>query len=155
LQHWDFSGDVDHQLSDLRVSDGDIEPGEEGDREKLCAEIRGMLQRFVASDFYERLCRATIMGREVPFLMPWANGTQILEGVIDVVYRLDGRLWIADYKTDMIAADQLAARAEHYGEQARLYVEAVRSCLREPVGGFEFMFLRHGVSISLSFEPEH
>ena len=110
-----------------------------------------MLQRFVASDFYERLCRATIVGREVPFLMPWRDGTQILEGVIDVVYRLDGRLWIADYKTDMIPADQLAARAAHYREQARLYAEAVRSCLREPVAGFEFMFVRHGVSISLSF----
>ena len=88
-----------------------------------------------------------MIGREVPFLMPWNGGRQILEGVIDLVYRLDGQLWIADYKTDMIPLDQVALRAETYREQARLYQAAVAQSLGEPVAGFEFIFLRHGVAV--------
>jgi ATP-dependent helicase/nuclease subunit A len=90
-----------------------------------------------------------VIGREVPFFMPWNGGQQIMEGVIDLLYRIEGELWIADYKTDMIPLDQVAARAEIYREQARLYQEAVIQSLGQPVAGFEFIFVRHGVTVTL------
>jgi ATP-dependent helicase/nuclease subunit A len=71
----------------------------------------------------------------------------MLEGAVDLLYRFDGRLWIADYKTDMIRPDEVAARADLYREQARLYREAVTQALGEPVAGFEFLFLRLGVTV--------
>ena len=74
--------------------------------------------------------------------MPWNEGRQVMEGIIDLLYRLDGALWIADYKTDMIPLDQIAERAERYREQARLYRMAVEQSLRAPIAGFEFIFLR-------------
>ena len=71
-----------------------------------------------------------------------------MEGVIDLLYRLDGELWIADYKTDMIPHDQVRARAETYREQARLYRTAVEQSLGTPIAGFEFIFLRHGMAVT-------
>lgn len=137
LQHWDFAGDPARQLAQL-------------DQPPLLPEaeaVRTILATFIDSPAYERLQRATLVGREVPFLIPWNEGRQILEGVIDVLYRLDGRLWIADYKTDMIPRDQVEARAALYREQARLYRRAVETALGEPVAGFEFIFLRHGLIV--------
>ena len=72
-----------------------------------------------------------------------------MEGVIDLLYHLDGQLWIADYKTDMIPLDQVNARAETYREQARLYRMAVEQSLGSSIAGFEFVFLRHGLAVEL------
>ncbi len=149
LQHWDFSGDVESQLAAVTVPSLGRDAQDERDQQALLDEIQQVLRRFAGSNPYARLRRATVIGREVPFLMPWNDGGQILEGVIDVLYHLDGQLWIADYKTDMIPRDQVETRAEAYREQARLYREAVARSLREPVAGFEFLFLRHGVAITV------
>jgi ATP-dependent helicase/nuclease subunit A len=58
-----------------------------------------LFESFLSSEPYKRLQRATVLGREVPFVMPLGEG-QIMEGVIDLIYRLDDQIWIADYKTD-------------------------------------------------------
>lgn len=147
LQHWDFSGDVAAQLAAITATSLAWE-GEDREQQSILDEIRTLLQTFAESAPYARLCQATVIGREVPFLLPWNDGRQILEGVVDVLYRLDGKLWIADYKTDMIPADQAPARAEVYREQARLYQDAVARSLGEPVAGFEFIFLRPGVAVT-------
>ena len=63
-------------------------------------DLTALFKNFLSSEPYKRLQRATVLGREVPFVMPLGKG-QIMEGVIDLIYRLDGRIWIADYKTDM------------------------------------------------------
>lgn len=149
LQHWDFAGDVEPQLAAVRVTSLARDVQDDRDQQGLLDEIRQLLRTFAGSDPYARLRRATVIGREVPFLMPWNEGGQILEGFIDVLYHLDGQLWIADYKTDMIPVDQVATRAEAYREQARLYRESVVRSLGEPVAGFEFIFLRHGVAITV------
>ena len=117
-------------------------------RGAMVEEVRDLLRTFVQSPVYERLRRATVVGREMPFLMPWNGGRQVMEGVIDLLYRLDGELWIADYKTDMIPHDQVRARAETYREQARLYRTAVEQSLGTPIAGFEFIFLRHGMAVT-------
>ena len=148
LQYWDFNGDASAQLALINRQSLVLEKErDEAAQAVIVEEVRDLLRAFVQSPVYERLRRATVVGREVPFLMPWNEGRQVMEGVIDLLYRLDGALWIADYKTDMIPLDQIAERADRYREQARLYRMAVEQSLRSSIAGFEFIFLRHGTTV--------
>ena len=147
LQYWDFRADAELQVAAITGASLALDEPETAARQAIVDEVQGLLQTFVQSPAYDRLRQATVIEREVPFLIPWNAGRQILEGAIDLLYRFDGQLWIADYKTDMIPLDQVEARADLYREQARLYREAVTQSLREPVAGFEFVFLRLGVTV--------
>ena len=150
LQYWRFDLDASAQLSRIDRQGLIFEAVEDtAEQEALVEEITDLLRTCIEYPWYERLKRATVVGREVPFVMPWNNGQQIMEGVIDLLYHLDGQLWIADYKTDMIPLDQVNARAETYREQARLYRMAVEQSLGSSIAGFEFVFLRHGLAVNL------
>ena len=70
-----------------------------------------------------------------------------MEGVIDLVYRLDGQVWIADYKTDLVSERELASQAAEYQVQARIYREAVSRCLGLDKVNFQFLFLRTGLAV--------
>jgi len=147
LQYWDFSADPERQVAAISEASLALDEPDPGTRQTMVDTIQTLLRTFIQSPAYARLRQATVVGRELPFLIPWNEGRQILEGAIDLLYRVDGRLWIADYKTDKIPLDQVAARADLYREQARLYREAVTQSLGEPVAGFEFIFLRLGVTV--------
>ncbi len=103
---------------------------------------------FFASDFYKRLRCATVLGREVPFVMPMGEG-QIMEGVIDLIYRLEGRIWIADYKTDDVTAEEAETRAGRYRSQAEIYSRAVATFIGLSSPSFQFIFLRPGIAIDV------
>lgn len=72
-----------------------------------------------------------------------------MEGVIDVVYRLDGKVHLADYKTDRVKDSEVAARAADYEGQARIYREAVSRCLGITDVGVQVIFLRNGKAVSV------
>jgi ATP-dependent helicase/nuclease subunit A len=110
--------------------------------------LTAIFERFLSSGPYKSLQRATVLGREVPFAMPLGEG-QMLEGVIDLIYRLDGRTWIADYKTDDVSAEEAQARADRYRSQAEMYSRAVESALGLSSLSFQFIFLRPGVAIDV------
>lgn len=149
LEQWDFTrpraeiGTVIEQTIDRAVAQ---------DHPQLVADVTENLttlfESFFSSEPYKRLERATVLGREVPFVMPAGEG-QIMEGVIDLIYRLDDRIWIADYKTDDVAADEIQARVERYRFQAESYTRAVASSLGLPSVSFQFIFLRPGVAIDV------
>lgn len=148
LERWNFRSDpaeLQDQIDQvLRVS---LAHDERKLTNLVQESLRRLFETFGRSALYARLREATILGREVPFLMPWGEG-QVMEGVIDVIYRRpDGTIWIADYKSDMVEAVDAEARAERYAPQAAIYREAARSCLGMPTVSFEFMFLRPGVSV--------
>ena len=107
-----------------------------------------LFKGFLFSEPYRRLQHATVLGREVPFVMPLGEG-QIMEGVIDLVYRLDDRIWVADYKTDDVAAGDVQDKAVHYRSQAESYSRAVASSLGIPSLSFQFIFLRPGVAVEV------
>jgi ATP-dependent helicase/nuclease subunit A len=111
-------------------------------------DLTAVFERFLSSEPYKRLQRATVLGREVPFVMPLGEG-QIMEGVIDLIYRLDDRIWIADYKTDDVAAEDIQNRADRYRSQADSYSRAVASSLGLPSLSFQFVFLRPGIAIDV------
>jgi ATP-dependent helicase/nuclease subunit A len=107
-----------------------------------------LFEGFFSSEPYNRLQRATVLGREVQFVMPLGEG-QMMEGVIDLIYRLNDRIWIADYKTDDVAAADAQTRADRYRSQADSYARAVASSLGLSSLSFQFIFLRPGVAIDV------
>ena len=113
----------------------------------IIAELYKTFDSFSASPAYDELRRATIIGREVPFVIPW--GEQVMNGVIDLIYREGDRLYIADYKTDKISEGEVAEKVRGYALSGEIYLEAVRRSLRQEVSGFKLIFLRLGRAIDL------
>jgi ATP-dependent helicase/nuclease subunit A len=148
LERWDFaldpSGLCAQVGSTLRSALGPEEQSYVGTVEDSANDL---LATFGRSEAYARLRSSQIIGREVPFIIPWGN-RQVMEGIIDLMYRFDGELWIADYKTDSVSADQAAARADRYRTQSEIYKVAVKQSLGiQP--RFHCLFLRCGVAIEL------
>jgi ATP-dependent helicase/nuclease subunit A len=149
LEHWDFTrprteiSTVIEQTSRRYVAQ---------DHPQLTADVTEdltvLFENFLSSAPYKILQRATVLGREVPFVVPLGEG-QMMEGVIDIIYRLDDRIWIADYKTDTVAAADVQARTDHYRSQADSYSRAVASSLGLPSLSFQFVFLRPGVAVDV------
>ncbi len=93
----------------------------------------------VVDGMLEGRCLATLAGlsgdivaRELPLLVPAGKGDPAVSailGVADLVYQRDGRLVVADYKTDAVSADEVSERAEYYRPQLELYARAVGEAL--------------------------
>jgi ATP-dependent helicase/nuclease subunit A len=114
----------------------------------ITEDLTALFENFLSSEPYKRLQCATVLGREVPFVMPLGEG-QTMEGVIDLIYRFDDRIWIADYKTDTVTAAEVQSRTDHYRSQADIYSRAVTSALGFPSVSFQFIFLRPGVAVDV------
>jgi len=117
------------------------------DVEFIKAEVLKILYNFIGSEAYKEIQNAQILGREIPILLRW-NG-QIMRGTIDILYKTDNRLIIADYKTDHVKPSDLQARAEKYQHQREVYVEAVKRCLKIDNPDFKLVFLRIGKAVSI------
>jgi ATP-dependent helicase/nuclease subunit A len=160
LQHWDFS-DAPENLREriAAVCRQDITEDRAGTMAEIERELQELLRTFTASEPYRELQRATILGREVPFAMPWPVSSSqssalspqscLMEGIIDVVYRLDGKIHLADYKTDRVQDSEVPARAAAYEGQARIYREAVSRCLGTTDVGMQLIFVRNGKAVSV------
>jgi ATP-dependent helicase/nuclease subunit A len=111
-------------------------------------DLTTLFRNFLCSKPYKRLQRATVLGREVPFVMPLGEG-QMMEGVIDLIYRLDDRIWIADYKTDEVVAEDVQIRVDRYRPQAEMYLRAVERALGLSSISSQLIFLRPGVAIDV------
>jgi ATP-dependent helicase/nuclease subunit A len=116
-------------------------------REATFEELRGIFSIFFRSRAFAELSSATILGREVPLLMPWDG--QIMEGVIDVIYERGRKLYIADYKTDLIGRDDLKRVVARHRWQAEIYWEAVGRSLQRKIAAFKVIFLRFGEAVEI------
>lgn len=148
LQEWDFTADpggLQQKLPSFVERWADAGP--ECDRRELQRELEQILTSFLSSPAYGEISSSTILGREVPFLIPWDG--QIMEGVIDLLYEKDGLLYLADYKTDQVQKKELAQHAENYRYQATIYSEAARRSLQRDVAGFKLVFLRSGEAFEI------
>ena len=114
----------------------------------MAESLRELFTTFGESDSYRRLRAADILGREVPFLMPWGDG-QVMEGVIDLIYSRGDTIWIADYKTDAVTSTEAKDRAEQYRTQSEVYKSAVRRSLGIEAVRFHCLFLRSGTAVEL------
>jgi ATP-dependent helicase/nuclease subunit A len=101
---------------------------------------RMICDRIAASGFYRDLCRAVLVGTEVPMLS--CRGGRSKEERADLVVRLSGQAagredgggehWVVDYKTGRREMDQ----EEAYLDQVREYVEILSAAWNVPVRGF-------------------
>ena len=149
LERWDFAAPPATLLDKIAPTvRWTLTPDQHELGPTIIESLRDLFTTWGQSDNYARLCRAEILGREVPFLTPWGEH-QVMEGVIDIIYRLDGDLWIADYKTDQVTAEEAPARAERYSQQAMVYRQAAAACLGTSSVSFQFLFLRPAVSVVL------
>ncbi len=148
LERWDFSQDPSGLFVQVAMAvHATLGPDEQSHAAEVAESVHDLLATFSRSEAYARLRSSKILGREVPFIMPWED-RQVMEGVIDLIYRLDEELWIADYKTDAISADEAVLRAERYQMQSQVYKAAVKQSLRiEP--RFHCLFLRCGAMVEL------
>jgi ATP-dependent helicase/nuclease subunit A len=104
--------------------------------EGTSAEAAALLGKFFKSAAFKTLAKGKLLARELPFVIP--RDGRVVQGVIDAVWRRpDGKLVVADWKTDTIVApENYALIREIYGEAAR------RVFGEEPV--FALVYLRQG-----------
>lgn len=152
LEQWDFADDP-AKLIDMAESECAAMVAKDSNKYNgISLAVKEMLEVFTQSDIFQILREATTIGREIPFTIPWPTSESrhsVMEGIIDLVYRLSGDIWIADYKTDHIAAEEIEDRAKEYQLQAQIYTEAVSKCLGVRPKGFQFIFLRTGTVVSI------
>ena len=151
LESWDFAqGGENYGERMGPFLDQWLPPESRQQRQQIHADLTEMFSVFFASKIYSELATCQILGREVPLLMPWEG--QIMEGVIDLIYEHDGLLYLADYKTDRIAREELTQGAECYRQQAHIYSRAARESLQRDVTAFKVIFLRLGCAVRV---PPH
>ncbi len=148
LERWNFSSPPSGLIAQIGpVLEQVLRSEEQSLLPAVTDSLCELFATFSASPLYDRLRSSQIVGREVPFTMPWGE-RQVMEGVMDLLYRLDGELWIADYKTDVVSSDQAVVRAEQYRTQGEVYKAAVRQRLKlEP--RFHCLFLRCATAVEL------
>lgn len=123
----------------------------------VCAELQEIFAHFVESEPYAVLRQADILGREIPFAVPWENAETdtehvpagVMEGVIDVMYRRDQQLWIADYKTHRVESHSVEQVVQEYRAQMKVYRRAAESALAQGPVRTQLIFLRSGLSIEV------
>ncbi len=115
--------------------------------EEIKRDAVDLLSGFFISPVGRELGGQTLLARETPFL--FAEGGTVVRGVIDLLYRRNGKLWVADFKTDRVQSGESLGRAERYAQQGRDYRTAVQRSLNEPCG-FEIIFLRTAERVDLT-----
>jgi len=109
-----------------------------------------------------RLCDAPArrIAREAEFVFPLPRGRGFVKGFIDLLVGWDDRVWVIDYKSDLLGGFGVdAARghaADHYDVQQRLYALAAARMLgiagpgdMHRLGGIAFWFLRPALVVDV------
>jgi len=68
-------------------------------------------------------------------------GDQVVEGIVDLLYRDDDGLVLVDYKTDAVPAAAIPSRVEYYRPQMAVYATAIEAAVGEPVRRCVLLFL--------------
>ena len=159
LEGWDFKQDPRNIEQWIQtVWHRCIPPSHQDERLHILDSLQTMFWEFVNSVPYARLVKADILGREIPFSIPWdtenlsllpRTNVLVMEGTIDLIYRIDGDLWLADYKTDWVEQGEAPVQAARYFDQLQIYRKAVCRCLNLPSLTCEVIFVRHGIAVTM------
>jgi ATP-dependent helicase/nuclease subunit A len=105
-------------------------------------EAARLIRVALASDAVRRARSAKRALREVPFALPRAGNTLILEGYADLVIESeDGSIEIVDWKTDHVSEAAVEARARAYELQAGVYVLGLEAATRREVSRVTYLFV--------------
>jgi ATP-dependent helicase/nuclease subunit A len=77
----------------------------------------------------------------------WENEFVIVQGVADVAVILPKEIWLLDFKTDRVAADELAEKTKMYESQLNLYARALERIYGRPVTERRLHFLALGITV--------
>lgn len=159
LERWDFQLGSDNSHEPLQEICQNFFDSHFDDEQKnaVVIEIQGLMGIFLQSSSYLELQQATVIGREIPFVMPWLDEVPdgsvvrpcVMEGVMDIVYEVDGEVWVGDYKTDRVTASHVVGYAEVYRQQAQVYALAASRSLGLDVKGCKLFFLRIGEMVTV------
>ncbi|MBW8876635.1 MAG: UvrD-helicase domain-containing protein [Acidobacteria bacterium] len=156
LEEWDLAADPRQEAGRQRsLLPAYLAALVEGDELERALPVAGsLLDTFAAGPLLGRLRRLKdhLLARELPVLLPPGEGDHspvgVVTGAIDLLYRdpRDGRIVVADYKTDEVKTDEeIQARAAVYAPQGELYTRAIREALElKEAPRFEVWFLRVG-----------
>ena len=160
LERWDFAQKrecLEGLIS--RVCEVGISQDYENERGMIYEEVTNILESFISSPIYHTLQRATILGREVPFTLPWDcvesqsqainESLCVMEGAIDLIYEVDGHVWVADYKANRLTEKDLATWITFYKKQTEVYRQAAKRCLQLSEVKCQLIFLRLGTSVQV------
>jgi ATP-dependent helicase/nuclease subunit A len=134
----DLGDELVRQVADSRRSmvEAVAEDLERAPAKTATVEIDDLLDRLVTSRCLEKLgaLASAVVARELPVLVPPGvdDGSSVISGVVDLVYRdpADGRLVVADYKTDRVTDDtEITERTERYRPQLETYAGALEQAL--------------------------
>jgi len=121
---------------------------DEAEMKGAIGEAGRLLTRFQAHSLYTEMAAAE-RHHELPYSVTLDGGLR--SGIIDLLYRTDGRWTIAEFKTDRLE-DEAGMRAriceEKYDEQVRGYLKAVTQQLGEPPRGL-LVFLNVGRQVRI------
>jgi ATP-dependent exoDNAse (exonuclease V) beta subunit len=159
LEEWDLGANPtqerERQRERLPAYLAALVEGDELDRALPIASQ--LLDTFAAGPLLKRLrsLKDHVLARELAVLLPPGEGEHApvgaVTGAIDLLYRdpQDGRIVVADYKTDEVATpEEIQQRAAVYAPQGAVYERAVREALEIEEGPrFELWFLRAGVTV--------
>jgi ATP-dependent exoDNAse (exonuclease V) beta subunit len=101
--------------------------------------IGALIRHALATDAAGRARNAVRALREVPFA--WQEGSQLVEGFIDLVIETADGLEVVDWKTDAVPAAAVERRLVEYQPQAGLYVLGLEEATQRPVTRVTYVFL--------------
>jgi ATP-dependent exoDNAse (exonuclease V) beta subunit len=139
MEHLDLEGDLAVQLRNgLERGLSDIQFGLDGEALTDARERLGILiDRIAEGTCLERLASVApkVVGREIAIVAPPEDDQGpigAITGFVDLVYRDpgDGRMVVADYKTDAVEGEEsIAERVEIYEPQVNTYARALHQAL--------------------------
>jgi ATP-dependent helicase/nuclease subunit A len=79
------------------------------------------------------------------------NEFVVVQGVADLAVLLPGEIWLVDFKTDHVRADELLEKAKFYEPQLKLYASALAKIYSRPVtnGWLHFLDVRKTVDVEI------
>jgi len=103
--------------------------------------------RALGTPVMERARRATRVWRELPLWFP--EGSELVEGIVDLVFEESGRLVVVDYKTDGIDDGQAIPQAAHHAPQLQLYGRGLTQATGLPVAERFVLFTAIGRAVQV------
>jgi ATP-dependent helicase/nuclease subunit A len=84
-----------------------------------------------------------------PAAQELANEFIVVQGVVDLAVVLPQEMWLVDFKTDALKADELADKMRFYEPQLKLYARALSEIYRRPVTEAWLYFLGPGKAVEI------
>jgi ATP-dependent helicase/nuclease subunit A len=104
---------------------------------------------FTARFSADELSRETKTHQTAAEVKELENEFVIVQGVADLAVILPKEIWLLDFKTDRVAANELEAKKKTYEPQLNLYARALERIYGRPVTERRLHFLSCGITVPL------